>query len=447
MNWLFCAKIRRRAFREKSENPRKNLQFCKKAVILYSMDNENSYAVGIDIGTDAVKVVIGRVDSSEDSVENSREISVIGVGVQKNLGMRKGVVTNLDKTAEAIDRALNSAERMSGAHVDRATVSINGSHISGLASSGVVAVMNNKPIDAQDIARVRDAATVVAIPANRQILDITSRNYKLDGQDNIRDPFGMTGIRLEVDAYIVTALEPYLANIEKTLEILPLGANKILPTGLASAESTLTDPQKDNGAVLVDIGGATTTITVFEDGDIFHTSVLPIGGNNITNDIAIGLKTDLEIAEKIKLQHAVAAPELRRGAEAFVKVKHDGRELVFETEILDDVVEARLAEIFELVNKDLKKIRRAGNLPGGAVLVGGSAKLRGIADYAREALSLNAVVGAPAKNFGGLTEQVADPSFATALGLLSADAQFIETSSAQGSGIFKRISSLFAKKK
>ena len=164
MNWLFCAKIRRRAFREKSENPRKNLQFCKKAVILYSMDNENSYAVGIDIGTDAVKVVIGRVDSSEDSVENSREISVIGVGVQKNLGMRKGVVTNLDKTAEAIDRALNSAERMSGAHVDRATVSINGSHISGLASSGVVAVMNNKPIDAQDIARVRDAATVVAIP-------------------------------------------------------------------------------------------------------------------------------------------------------------------------------------------------------------------------------------------------------------------------------------------
>jgi len=247
-------------------------------------------------------------------------------------------------------------------------------------------------------------------------------------------------------------LVPHLKNLEKVLEMTELPARRIVVPGLAAARAVLSNNLRENGVVLVDIGGSTTNIAVYEEGDIIHAAVLPVGSNNITNDLAIGLKTDLDVAEKVKLEHAVAAPELRRGGEKTVAVKMGNREMRFDTETIDDVVEARLAEIFELVNKELKKVKKAANLPGGAVLTGGGAKLRGIADYAREILSMNAVV-AKSDGFDGMNEYVADPAFATVLGLMKIDLDLsaLHGSRSSGGGWFAnagaKIGGMFAKLK
>jgi len=405
----------------------------------------SKYAVGLDIGTDAVKVVVGHIES------NGKTPTIIGVGTQKNLGMRKGAVVNLDRAAEAIDRALEDAERMSGYQINRATVSINGSHIVGLGSQGVIAVgASGQTIDHEELARVEEAATVVQLPANREILDVTPRSYKLDSQDGIKDPFGMTGVRLEVDAYMITALVPHLKNLEKVLSMTEISPRRMIVSGLASAKAVLSDQLRENGVVLVDIGGATTNIAVYEEGDIIHTAILPIGSNNITNDLAIGLKTDLDIAEKVKIEHAVAAPELRRGSSGKVSIKvgSPARTLEFDSEIIDEIVEARLAEIFELVNHELKRIKRLAKLPGGAILTGGGARLRGIADYSREILNMNARVG-QAPKFGGMYDKVSGPEFATVVGLMLIDLDLGagENSQQKGSGIFSGVMSLFKKHK
>jgi len=416
--------------------------------------NESKYAVGVDIGTNTVKVVVGHLGgkTASDDVEagaGGSKITVIGVGTHRNGGMRKGTIVNLDKTAEAVDRALEAAERMSGYQIDRATVSINGSHIVGLASRGVIAVAGGGTIGHEELTRVEEAATVVQLPANREILDVTPRSYRLDAQDNIRDPFGMTGVRLEVDAYMITALVPHLKNLEKVLSMTELPPSRIVVAGLASARTVLTDQQRENGVVLIDIGGATTNVDVYEEGDIIHAAVLPVGSNNITNDLAIGLKTDLDVAEMVKVEHAVAAPELRRGAVDRVSVKAGSHELAFDLAIVDEIVEARLAEIFELVNKELKKVKKQANLPGGAVITGGGAKLRGIADYVREILGMNATV-AKIDGFDGMNDQISDPAFATALGLMMIDMEQAPTVARKNSKLFagaKKSLGKFLKKK
>lgn len=413
--------------------------------------NETKYAVGVDIGTDTVKVVVGHTSGASSTGESAAEkekITIIGVGTHKNAGMRKGTIVNLDKTAESIDRALEKAERMSGYSIDGATVNINGSHIVGLSSRGVIAVgAAGQTIGQEELNRVEEAATVVQLPANREILDVTPRSYKLDSQDSIRDPFGMTGVRLEVDAYMITALSPHMKNLEKVLEITELSPHRVIVSGLAAAQAALGDQLRENGVVLIDLGGTTTNVTVFEEGDIIHSAVLPVGSNNITNDLAIGLKTDLDVAERVKIEHAVAAPELRRGSESQLSVKVGGgnnaRAIEFDAETVDEIVEARLAEIFEMVNHELKKIKRLAKLPGGAVLAGGGAKLRGIDDYAREVLSMNAHV-AKMPEFGGMRDKVDDPSFITVVGLMLLDLELASGVSRKkaGSGI---LNGLFAR--
>ena len=403
------------------------------------MDQNGKYAVGIDVGTDSVKVVVGRTTG-----ENSRNFTIIGAGRAKTAGMRKGVPVNIDAVAQSLDKALNDAERMSGYQIGAGTASINGSHIVGLRSEGVIAVSGGQ-IGDEEIIRVREAAEIVQLPANREILDTTPRNYKLDNQSNIRDPFGMTGIRLEVDAYMITALTPNVRNLREVLDKNELRENRILPAALAAAHVSLTDQQRENGVVAIDIGATTTNLAVYEEGDIVHVAVIPMGSANITNDLAIGLKTDLDVAEAVKIHHAVAAPELRRGAEEKIMVKVGGREKVFDTEILDAVVEARLEELFELVNKELKKIKKFANLPGGAVISGGGARLRGIADYAREVLQMNAVLGKTAK-YDGMADQVAGPEFATALGLMAIDAEFAPVEQAENKGFkLPNLGGIFAK--
>lgn len=392
--------------------------------------NENRYAVGIDIGTSNVRVVIGSIPAggAHDGVSaDEQTLTIVGVGSQPTQGMRKGTVVDINRVAMSVDKAIGAAEMMSGLNVSEAVVSINGSHISGMSSRGLITVDQSRPIGPAEIDRVVDAAAQVKMSPNREIINVEPHSFKVDNQEGVRDPVDMSGVRLEVEAYMVTALTPHIKNLDQVAEkALLKPVQSYTPAGLAAANIALTDQQKENGAVMIDIGHSTTNIVVYEEGDVIDIKVLPVGSNNITTDLAIGLKADLDVAEKVKIEHAVASSHLRRGNEPTVSVRIGNgqmqKKLEFETELIDDIVEARLSELFELINKELKRIKRQANLPGGAVLTGGGANLRGIVDYAKVALQMNARLYKP-QGYKGVTEQIKDPSWTTVLGLLEYSAE------------------------
>lgn len=376
------------------------------------MQETSRYAVGIDIGTTTVRCVVGHIDATTGTP------TIVGVGVAPNSGMRKGVVANLAGPAQAIDTALGEAERMSGYQVDAASISINGAHILSTKADGMIAVGGmDHEIVGEDLARIEEVATLGKVPANREILEVVPHSYRLDGQDNIKDPIGMTGTRLEIDANVVSALAPHLANLQKSAEMAKVTPHTITPAVLAAARAVLTEQQIENGVAVIDLGGATTSVAVFEEGDLQFVAVVPLGGANISNDLAIGLKTDPEIAEKVKISHAVATP---RSDNQGISVKHDDEIYNFETSDIDEIVEARLEEIFDAIQKELKKIGRAGKLPSGVVLSGGTANLKGIAQYAKDKLGLAARVG-KASGYGGVVEDIDQPQYATAVGLMLTD--------------------------
>jgi len=377
------------------------------------MQETSRYAVGIDIGTTTVRCVVGHIDATSGTP------TIVGVGQAPNSGMRKGVVANLTGPAQAIDDALGEAERMSGYQVDAASISINGAHILSTKADGMIAVGGmDHEITGEDLHRIEEVATLGKVPANREILEVVPHSYRLDGQDNIKDPIGMTGTRLEINANVVSALTPHLTNLQKSAEMAKVTPHAITPAVLASARAVLSEQQMENGVAVVDLGGATTSLAVFEEGDLQYVSVIPIGGINITNDLAIGLKTDPEIAEKVKVSHALAGGS-REANE--VKVTLNKENYAFPTSDIDEIVEARLEEIFEVVQKELKRAGRAGQLPSGVVLVGGTANMKGIAEYAKEKLGLAARVG-KASGYGGVAEHIEEPQFATAIGLMLLDA-------------------------
>ena len=379
------------------------------------MQELSRYAVGLDIGTSSVRCIVAHLEAGATTP------TVIGLSEVPDTGLRKGVVVNLVNAAQSVDKALEEVERTSGHQITAASVSINGAHVLGVSSRGVVAVgSHGHEINEEDIVRVEDAATLMQMPANREILDVTPRSFRLDDQDNIKDPIGMTGVRLEVDAHVITALSPNLRNLIKVTEMTHTQVNNTIPAGLAAARAVLSDEQKENGVLLLDIGHSTTNIAVYEEGDLQHIAVLPVGGVNITNDLAVGLKVDLAIAEKVKVEHAVASPKLRKETEKRISVKQDKETFTFETEEIDFIVEARLEEIFELVTNELKTIGRVAKLPGGVILTGGTAQIKGIAEYAKEALQLSAKVG-HGEGFGGVAENITQPQYATVLGLMLSD--------------------------
>ena len=374
----------------------------------------SKYAVGIDIGTTTVRCVVGHIDGTTGVP------TIVGVGVAPNTGMRKGNVVNLTGPAAAIDDALGEAERMSGYQVDMATISINGTHILSTHADGMIAVgSSSHEIIEEDIMRIEEVATLGKVPANREILDVIPHAYKLDGQDNIKNPVGMTGTRLEIDAHVVSVLTPNLLNLQKAVESAKVTPRSIIVAGVAAAHAVLTEQQIENGVALIDIGGATTNVAVYEEGDLQFTAVIPIGGINITNDLAIGLKTDQEIAEKLKIEHASA---ISRGDNSGISLDFNGEILSFTTTDIDEIVEARLEEIFEAVNKELTRVGRNGKLPSGVILTGGTAQLKGIADYAKESLGLAARIGV-ASGFGGIADGIDKPQFATAVGLMLFDSE------------------------
>lgn len=378
------------------------------------MQETSRHAVGIDIGTTTVRCVVAHIDGTTGVP------TIVGVGVAQNSGMRKGTVVNLTGPAQAVDIALGEAERMSGYQVDSATISINGSHILSTHADGMIAVgSTSHEITDEDLARIEEVATLGKVPANREILEVIPHSYKLDGQENIKNPLGMTGTRLEIDAHVVSVLAPHLVNLQKAAESAKVTPHSVILAGVAAARAVLTEQQIENGVVLIDIGGATTNVAIYEEGDLRFTAVIPIGGVNITNDLAIGLKTDPEIAEKIKIEHASA---VSRSDGSGISIKHNDEIYSFSTSDIDEIVEARLEEIFEAINHELKRAGRAGKLPSGAVLTGGTAQLKGITEYAKESLGLAARVGV-ATGYAGVADGIDKPQFATVLGLMLIDAE------------------------
>ncbi|HVS59003.1 MAG TPA: cell division protein FtsA [Candidatus Saccharimonadales bacterium] len=376
-------------------------------------DSQTNHFVGLDIGTSTVRCVVGMIDQN-----GSGKPSIIGHGSAPTSGMRKGAVVHVDEVAESIVQAVTEAERIAGVHITHATVNVNGSHVSGLNSKGVIAISTaNREITPDDRMRVEEAATIVKLPPNREIIQFFAKNYSLDGQQNLKDPVGMHGIRLEVDAHMVTAATPNLRNLDMALTKAEVQPTHHTVSSLAAAEAVLTRQQKEAGTVLADIGAGTTNLIVFEDGEVQHVAVLPIGGMHITNDLAIGLKTDLDVAEEVKVKHAQIGQPFKKPN---ITVAVGGTTHTFSSDDVLMIAEARVEELFEYVDKELQKIRRSRMLPGGIVITGGAAKLPGMAEFAKEKLQLPARIG-KLQNIGGLIDTVEDSAYCTVVGLMLLD--------------------------
>ncbi|MGI9027923.1 MAG: cell division protein FtsA [Candidatus Saccharimonadales bacterium] len=407
-------------------------------------DTQPNYFVGLDVGTSLVRCVVGNLDLASEEPR----MSVIGYGSAPNLGMRKGLVVHLEDVASAVNQAVSEAERIAGVPIRTATVNVNGLHISGLDSKGVIAISAaNREISLDDKLRVEDAATIVQIPANREIIQVFPKNYRVDGHDSIKDPIGMRGVRLEVDTHIVTVATPNIRSLDAALEKAHITASHHTVAGLAAAEAVLNRQQKEAGTLVLDIGASTTNLAVIEDGEVQHVAVIPMGGIHITNDLAIGLKTDLEIAEMVKLQHAALAGAGKSGrlSVQYEKVNH-----AFDADDIHMVVEARVDELFDYIEKELKRIHKSRRLPGGTVLVGGTANIPGIAAFARDKLQLASRLG-NMNSLEGIIDDIKKPEYVTAVGLMQLDMLFSEQLSNQSnsgggtSGLVDTLGGLFRK--
>ena len=367
---------------------------------------------GLDIGTSNTRAVIAQIRAGQEKPE------VIGVGIVPSTGLRKGVVVDIEETIRSVKKAVEEAERTSDISVSRIIVNIGGNHISCRPSQGVVAVSRaDGEISQEDVDRAVKATQAVSIPQNRELLHTIPRYFKVDEENFIKDPVGMTGVRLEADAILIEGATPFIKNLTKCLHEAELHMDDMVLSTLAASKAVLSKRQKELGVLVLDFGGGTSGLTVFEEGDIIHTAILPIGGSHITNDLAIGLRTSIDIAEKVKISYGSATPEEINKKEIIDLSKLDGEEGVFTRKFVSEIIQARLYEILDLANKELKKIDRQGLLPAGIVIVGGGAKMPGIVDMAKAELKLPAQIGFPA-NVDGIVSRIDDPSFATAVGLV-----------------------------
>jgi len=369
--------------------------------------------IGLDIGSSFIRVVVGKQESELGSP------SIVGVGEAPSAGIRRGVIVDIDEAVSSISEALEKAERMTGLTLDHAVVSVGGAQISSQESHGVVAVSRaDGEITENDVVRVVDASQAISIPSNREILHVIPKNFTVDGQTGIKDPVGMSGIRLEVDTQIIQASVPFIKNLTKCVMQAGLEIDDLVLAPLAAAQAVLTKKQKELGVALIDLGGGTTGMVVFEEGDLVSSTILPVGSMHITNDLAIGLRTSVDTAEKVKLQYAQAEMrEVKKDTEVDLSKIDKQEEGRVSVKHVAEIVEARLEEIFDLVNKELKKINKDGQLPAGVILTGGGAKLPGVVELAKKQLRLPVTLGQP----GSVTtviDRVDDPSFATASGLV-----------------------------
>jgi len=373
------------------------------------MAKKHSIVVGLDIGTTKVCALIGEM--TEQGVE------IIGVGSHLSQGLRKGVVINIEATVNSVRRAVEAAGLMAGCEVHTVFTSISGGHVKAFNSHGIVAV-KNKEVTQRDLERVIDAAKAVAIPMDREVLHVLPQDYIVDDQNGIKDPLGMSGVRLEAKVHIVTGAVTSAQNIIKCCNRTGLNVAEVVLAPLAAAEAVLTDEQRELGVVLVDMGGGTTDIAIYHDGTVKHTAVLGIGGNHVTNDIAAGLRTPFNDAERIKQRYGFASAAMVTDDERVdvPSVARKGAGTV-SRQILCEIIEPRLDEIFELVQKEITKSGLEGALASGIVVTGGSMLLPGAVEMGERCLGLPVRLGAPA-HVGGLVDIVDNPIYAAGVGLV-----------------------------
>jgi len=375
-----------------------------------SLGGTDEIIAGLDIGTSKAVAVVGRV--YPDGV-----LEIIGIGSAPSKGLKKGVIVNIESTVNSIQRAVEEAELMAGCGIQEVSVGIAGSHIRGINSHGIVAI-KDREVQPSDLDRVIDAAQAVAIPADQRILHIIPQEYAIDTQAGVRDPLGMSGVRLESKVHIVTCAVNASQNVEKCVRRCGLEVEEIVLEQLASSHAVLTDDERELGVCLVDIGGGTTDIAVFVEGAIRHTAVIPIAGDQVTNDIAMALRTPTHYAEDIKIRHACALTQLA-DAEDVLKVPSVGerppRDL--SRQALAEVVEPRYDELFHLVLNELKRNGLDDFIPAGIVLTGGASKVEGAIDLAEEIFHMPVRIGVP-RAVTGLQDVIRNPVYSTAIGLL-----------------------------
>jgi len=368
-------------------------------------------STGIDIGSAKVAVCIA---SSGEGM-----IDILGLGKAASSGVRKGVVVDIEETVSAISAAIEEAERMCDFSVDNVAVGINGPHIHSEQSRGVIAVAKSDgEITEADALRVIEAARAVPNQPNREILHVIPKTFIIDGQEGIADPVGMSGIRLEVDANIVSASISAIKNLTRSINQAGLSINDIVFLPLATSKVILNHQQKEIGVILIDIGAGTTSFAIYEEGELLHSGILPIGSGHITNDIAIGLRTNIALAETIKKKYGYASPEKINEKEEIDLTKLDKTEFgSANVKYVAEIIEARLNEIFVLIRDELRSINREGMLPAGVVLTGGGAKLEGITQMVKDVLRLPTQIGKPQVPLSGVVDNISDPVYATSAGL------------------------------
>jgi len=385
--------------------------------------SEGKIVVGIDIGTSKIVTLIAKVNE---------DINVLGVSEAPANGVKKGQIVDIDEAVLSINNSLEAAERMAGYSASHIVASIGGSHIESQNSRGVVAVAHPEgEITENDLARVIDAARAVSLPSSREIIHVLPRSYIVDGQEGIKDPIGMTGIRLEVDTHIISANSTSIRNMEKAFSEVGVDLDAVVFSGYASSLAVLSETEKELGVVLVDVGAGTTDISVYVDGSVAYSSVLPIGARHITNDLAIGLRISLESAEKIKLYLSNPAKKaIRVGEEEEEKTEKSSDEVdlsplglseelrkVSKKTLIDGIIRPRLNELFTMIGIEIKKSGFAGQTPSGLVITGGGAKTVGVTDAAKRMLAMPVRV-AIATNVKGIIDEIGEPSFSTVIGLL-----------------------------
>ncbi|MCX5911124.1 MAG: cell division protein FtsA [Deltaproteobacteria bacterium] len=365
--------------------------------------------VGLDVGTTKISAIVGEV--------NDNGVEIIGVGTQPSRGMRKGVVINIDATVESIRKAVEEAELMAGAQITSVYCAIAGSHIRGFNSHGIVAV-KNREVQESDVKRVLDAARAVAIPMDREVLHVLPQEYIVDEQDGIMEPLGMSGVRLEAKVHIVTAAVTSTQNIIRCCNRTGLEVKDIVLGQLAASEAVLIPDEKELGAALVDIGGGTTDLVVFSQGAVRQTAVFGLGGNHLTNDIAVGLRTPLVESEKIKTKYGCALTAMVK-KEEMIEVPSVGgrRSRSLSRQILAEIIEPRMEEIFSLVHREILKSGYENLIASGVVLAGGTASLEGLPELVEQIFNLPVRRGYPA-GVGGLMDVVNNPMYATGVGLV-----------------------------
>jgi len=395
---------------------------------------QNNLIAGLDIGSTTIRMAVGQL-VTQDETGAGLELQILGATEVPSEGINRGTINSIEDLVSSVSACLERTERMVGLPIDSVWAGVSGLHIISQPSKGVVVVSKaDSEISSEDVSRVLEAARAISTPLNYDVLHVLPKSFGVDGQTGIKDPIGMTGIRLEVDAQIILSSSSQVKNLTKAIYRAGLEIDDLVLSILATGEAVLTNRQKDLGVLVVDLGGSTTSLAVFEGGDIVHTAVLPIGAEHITNDIAIGLRTSIDIAEHAKIKYGDCFSENISKKEEIdlMELGSTEHEMVKRRD-LSEIIEARVEEIIFKIDQELRKINRSGLLPAGVVFTGGGAKLPGLVELAKKNLRLPATIGYPL-NVLSVTDKVGDIGFVTVIGLIKWGSMMMGSGAARSSG-------------